>query len=274
MSDPISGVEVSPADKMMDIANQIASGKTKAPLSMAEKAYLDCINLGHPKAKSTLGFHYIFGTFGEGKSPQGKRLLEEAIKEGDYSAYSHLGLAHAKGRFGQVDYANAFECYESAVDHGDGAAAFNIGVMLLKGQGREVDILRAKLWFEKAEALGVGNATNMISHCDNVVQHIRENARHAQVAGIEYTPSLQNKEQAVYDLKCIVPLMANDGIRRSLFIARRDNKVSVTDIDAVKEISIHVNNLSFHTGIPRKIIADAIIAEDVTEIESGVARMS
>ena len=104
-------------------ANEIASGKTPEPFMSAEKIYLACIKDNQPKAKSSLGFHYSFGTFGKGRVAEGVALLNEAIAEGDHSAYSHLGLAHAKGILGEVDYGSAMQCYQRAADAGDGAAA-------------------------------------------------------------------------------------------------------------------------------------------------------
>lgn len=261
------------ADEMLKRANEVAAGKTSEPVASAERIYLKCIERGHKKAKSLLGFHYVFGTFGD-KSQDGARLLNEAIKGGDHSAYSHLGLAHAKGRFGRVDYSKAFEFYEKAVEYGDGAAAFNIGVMLLKGQGREVDILSARNWFDRAKSLGVANGTKMVEFCDAVIEQVRQDALHARAAGIEFTPCLRDKVQAAYQLTCIKPFLSDERACSAILAAHSDGRVSLADIDLVKEISMHVNNLSFHTGIPRGAIVHAIAARDMSEIETFIARMS
>lgn len=261
-------------DQLLERANEIASGKTTEPPANAETVYLKCVDKGMLKAKAILGFHYVFGTFGEAKSEAGRKLLEAAASDNDASACVHLGLAHAKGRFGNVNYDAAYTCYEQAAALGDGAAMFNMGVMLVKGQGREVDILSARTVFEKALSAGVNNAATMIAFCDGLIHQIRQDALFAQALGKEYEPNFPDKAQAGYDVSCLRPFLQNERALQALSIAHSDNRVSLGDVQQVKAVSIHVNNLAFHTGIPRHVIIESVIGKDLSKIDEFIADMT
>lgn len=251
-------------------ANEVASGKTSEPVSKAEGIYLACIKKNQPKAKSSLGFHYAFGTFGKGRVDEGISLLNQAIADGDHSAYSHLGLAHAKGILGKVDHEAAMQCYQKAADNGDGASAFNIGVMLMKGQGCEVDLVSARTSFQRSLALGVKSAANMASHCEDLIGEIQKNAALYRQMGRPYVPSFKVKELAVRDIECLKPYAEDDEYVKILIIARSTNAVGIGHVSKLKKISIHINNLSFHTGIPREDIIQWIIDGSFSSLEESV----
>jgi len=253
-------------------ANEIASGKSSEPVAKAEDIYLSCIKSNQPKAKSSLGFHYAFGTFGKGRVAEGVALLNQAITDGDDSAYSHLGLVHAKGLLGKVDYRSAMQCYQKAADGGCGASAFNIGVMLMKGQGCEVDLQSARDSFERSLNLGVESAANRVSLCDGIIAEIRNNVALYGQMGKPYVPSFKSKEQAIYEIECLKSYIDDDEYIKILNIAKSTNSVGVGHMSKWQEISMHINNLSFHTGISRDNITQWIIDGDFLLVEEAIIR--
>ncbi len=253
-------------------ANEIASGKTSEPVSKAENVYLACIKGNQPKAKSSLGFHYAFGTFGQGRIAEGVDLLRQAVVDGDVSAFSHLGLVHAKGILGEVDYASAMLCYQKAVAKGCGASAFNIGVMLMKGQGCEVDLPAARASFERSLKLGVESAAARVSLCDGIIAEIKNNTQIYRQLGKPYVPSFKSKEQAMYEIDCLKSYVDDKEYIEILTSARNNNAVSVGQASKLKEISMHINNLSFHTGISRDNLIQWIVDGDFLLVEDAIIR--